>query len=106
MLDADQRKMLDQVRHWEDPGALTWKEGWWNWILLGGGILLVVTSEIETGRLTGAAGGFLIGVAILALVIAVPLSRRLRTLFRLVKRAEERGAYAEEDRATSDASSR
>ena len=48
----------------------------------------------------------MIGVAILALVIAVPLSRRLRTLFRLVKLAEERGAYAEDDEGTSDASSR
>jgi len=93
MLDTEQKTMLDQIRGWRDPGPITWKEGWWNWILLAGGILMMVTAAIETRRLTGAAGGFMVGVAILALVIAVPLSRRLRTLYRLVKLADERGAY-------------
>ena len=107
MLDTDQQSTDFGVALVSDPGRPTWKEGWWNWILLGGGLLLVITSGMETGRITGAAGGFMLGVAILALVIAVPLSRRLRTLFRLVKLADERGAYEEAgDGETSDASSR
>ena len=85
--------MLESVRTWVDPGPPAWKDTWWNWILLAGGIAMIVGSTLETGSITGAAGGFMIGVGVLALVIAVPLSRRLRALFRLVRHADAQGAF-------------
>lgn len=97
MLAPPERKLLEDIRRWEDPGRPAWRKTWWNWILLLGGIAMVVSSGLETGRLTGAVGGFMIGVAILALVIAVPLSRRLRTLFRLVRHADALKAFAGEE---------
>ena len=53
MLDDDQRKVLASVRTWKDPGPPTWKEAWWNWPLLAGGVAMVVGSGIETGEYTG-----------------------------------------------------
>jgi len=97
MLDPAERKLLEDIRRWDDPGPPRWRETWWNWILLLGGVAMVVGSGLETGRFTGAVGGFMIGVALLALVIAVPLSRRLRTLFRLVRHADALQAFAGEE---------
>lgn len=88
MLDADERRLLEEIRAWHDPGPPSWRHTWWNWILVGGGVALAIGTAIDTGCMSGAAGGFMVGVGLMALWIAMPIARRLRLAYRLVRHAD------------------
>lgn len=103
MLDEADQRLLQEARRWEDPGPPTWKEGWWNLLLVVGGLVLVVTTALEGHGLTGAAGGFMLGVGLLALLMNVTIARRFREALRLVRHADEAGAYDDVAGRPSDA---
>jgi len=93
MLDESERRLLEEIRAWHDPGPHSWRHVWWNWILVGGGLALAIASAIDTGRMSGSAGGFMVGVGLMALLIAVPIARRLRLAYRLVRHADAAKFY-------------
>ena len=95
MQESNEKTLLDQIRRWEDPGPPRWRDPWWNYVLIAGGIMMIVLEAVDFGRINGAAGGFMAGVGLGALVIAVPFSKRLRETYVLVRRADEKKAFDE-----------
>jgi hypothetical protein len=93
MQDASEKRLLAEIRRWEDPGPVRWRDPWWNYLLVVGGIAVIVSEAVDTGRINGGAGGLMLGVGLAALLISVPLSRRLRGAYRLVRCADEAKAY-------------
>jgi hypothetical protein len=92
-LDTEDRRVLEQVRRAPEEREPDWRTPWANYVLIIGGVALVVTDALATGSINGAAGAFMFGVGVCGLLIAVPLSRRIWRLRRLVRHADEAGAF-------------
>ena len=51
MLDSGDRAVLNQVRRIGDESEPTWREPWATYVLIAGGLLLIVTDAIRVGSL-------------------------------------------------------
>ncbi|MHC4959172.1 MAG: hypothetical protein ACYTGN_12455 [Planctomycetota bacterium] len=93
MLDTEDRRVLEQVRRAGEEEEPNWRAPWANYVLIVGGIALVVADAIATRSISGAAGAFMFGVGVCGLIIAVPMSRRIWRLNRLIRHADDSEAF-------------
>ena len=92
MLEEEDRKVLEFARKGQADREPTWRDPKWAYVFILGGVALAVL-DLADGSRPGAAGGFLLGGGLLALVIQVPMSRHIWRCYRLIRRADEAKAF-------------
>jgi hypothetical protein len=96
MLEQPDRRALHLARAARDDERPSWRQPLYSWIFVIGGLAFAAWDLVD-GIRPGMSSGFMIGIGIGFLVMAVPLSRHLWHCYRLIRMADEAGAYGERD---------
>ena len=91
MLDADDRVTLEQVRK-AGESSPAWTDHWFCYVLIAFGLALGIWDVVDGVR-PGASAGLFVGWGLGLLMVAWPLSRYALRCHRLIRHADEAGAF-------------
>ena len=95
MLDETDRKVLQLARDAAKDAEPSWRDAKWAAIFLIGGIVMIVW-DISLGDRPGPAGPFMLGFGLAALLIQGPISRLVWHSYRVIRKADAKGAFEDE----------